>query len=228
MAPQSYAQPASHPSETEPANPPIRVAIVEDDDADFFLTRRILEKTPHQTFAITRADSFDSGLALLQAQRFDIALIDYRLGASTGLDLVRALGGRNSPTPCIMFSGVADRQVDLAAMEAGAMDFVDKAELFPERLERTLRYACDINQTLVELRNAYDSVKPADGETIASLGQTRHDTFPESHVRDYEPLTRRECEIAAQIAGGASNKEVASPRGSTSAGGRSKVTALTS
>src|SRR2546427_9307457 len=115
------------------------------------------------------------------------ALIDYRLGASTGLDPVRALGGRNSPTPCIMFSGVADRQVDLAAMEAGAMDFVEKAELFPERLERTLRYVCDINQTLVELRTARDGVKPADGDTISGSAQTRYElhTLHESPIRDH-------------------------------------------
>jgi diguanylate cyclase len=159
---------------------PIAVAIVEDNDGDFFLAKRALENAPHQTFEITRADNYDSALSLLKSRPFDVALIDYQLGAESGLDLVRALGGRNSPTPLVMLSGIANRQVDLEAMEAGAMDFLEKAELTPALLERTIRYVRHVNQSLVEFRSAGDLAKLAHPGNGSSAQEIRHAPVPAS------------------------------------------------
>src|SRR5215831_15957027 len=159
---------------------PIAVAIVEDNDGDFFLAKRALENTPHQTFEITRADSYDSALSLLKSRPFDVALIDYQLGAESGLDLVRALGGRNSPTPLVMLSGIASHQVDLEAMEAGAMDFLEKADLTPALLERTIRYVRHVNQSLVEFRSAGDLAKLALAGNGSPAQEIRHAPVPPS------------------------------------------------
>jgi diguanylate cyclase len=177
---------------------PLSIAIVEDDDGDFLAARRTLENNRHQSYNVTRANSFQAGVALLKDRQFDVALIDYRLGDASGVELMRAVGGRNSRTPLVLISGVGDRHVDLEAMEAGAMDYLEKSELSPDRLERTIRYVRHVNRTLVEFRNASQPasppgprlrlVRPADAEASLAPG------------RDFEHTLRLAAIALQQIA----------------------------
>ena len=41
----------------------------------------------------------------------------------------------------ILLTGQGDREVDLAAMEAGAADFLNKSQMTADLLERAIRYA---------------------------------------------------------------------------------------
>lgn len=202
---------AGHDYPNSVGGAPLRVAIIQNDDVEFLLTQRMLEKMTRQTISITRSNSFDTGLALLTAQTFDVALVGYLLGPCRGVDLVRALGGRNSPTPFIMLSGVADRWIDLEAMEAGVMDFLDMTALSLDHLERTIRYVRHVSQTLTGLRKASEAAKPAasagpTGEMAASQGRKPSQN---GNFVGHELLTPRENEVMAHIARGASSKMAA-------------------
>ena len=120
---------------------PLSVLIVEDDDDDFFIARRLLAKATEVRPAIERARGYEEGLAAVTAGRYDISLVDYRLGPRNGLDLLQEASARGCRTPMILLTGQGDRRVDLKAMMAGAADYLVKWEFDAQLLERSIRYA---------------------------------------------------------------------------------------
>ena len=135
------ADDASAPSGSKSPTQICRVLIVEDQDSDFLLLDRMLKKFPDHRFSVTHANNFRDALDLLSKRQFDAALIDYRIGAQSGIDLIRELGGMSSQTPMIVMTGQGDERVDTEAMNAGAADYLDKNELSAGNLERSIRYA---------------------------------------------------------------------------------------
>ena len=90
--------------------------------------------------------------------RHGLCLLDYNLGARTGLDLLREVLARGCRTPIIMLTGNDDREVDVKAMEAGAADYLVKGQFGGPHLERSIRYAIGFaverHQTLEALRRS--------------------------------------------------------------------------
>ena len=120
---------------------PIRVLVVEADDADFQVTQAWLEAAPHLEFTIDRAAALETGLGRLRTGTFDVCLVDHSLPDGDGLELARAAQKDRCPAPIIMLSCAGTLELDLQAMALGVADFLDKKRLDPVRLERTIRYA---------------------------------------------------------------------------------------
>ena len=74
-------------------------------------------------------------------QRFDVAFFDYWLGARDGLSLLREIRQRGVDTPVIVLTGRGAEEVAVEAMKAGAADYLSKANLSVEALERAIRHA---------------------------------------------------------------------------------------
>ena len=119
------------------ATEPLAVLVVEDDEDDFFLTRSQLRRA--RTFAadVTWAQTYEDGLDRLRAGGFDVALVDYRLGAHDGLELLRTVADEGISTPIVLLTGQNDLEVDLQASEAGAADYLVKG-VDPAILELSL------------------------------------------------------------------------------------------
>jgi signal transduction histidine kinase len=121
--------------------PPIRVLIVDDDEDDYLLTSGLLREIPGNRFVITWESSWDAGFAAVMTDRYDICLVDYRLGARTGLELIREARAKQQGVPIILMTGQGEREIDFAAMKAGAADYLEKGTLNATLLERSIRYA---------------------------------------------------------------------------------------
>jgi DNA-binding response OmpR family regulator len=117
----------------------INVLLVEDDEDDYLIARDLLADG-RRRYALTWAASYEQGLARFHAGGFDIAFVDYRLGARTGLELIMALGGTDT-TPIVLLTGVDDALLDDEAADLGAADYLPKAGLTTALIERTIRYA---------------------------------------------------------------------------------------
>jgi PleD family two-component response regulator len=85
--------------------------------------------------------TFSEGLASIARNEHDAFLIDHHLGGQTGVDLVREARGAGSLAALIMLTGQRDRTTDMAAMNAGATDFLMKSRTDAALLDRTLRYS---------------------------------------------------------------------------------------
>jgi len=137
----------------------MRILMVEDDDDDAIITRSYLEDIYRPACVVARATTLSEGLVHLYAQRFDVFLVDYRIGADDGLDFVRAARENgHTRTPIILLTGLDDRELDIAAMEAGVTDYLVKQYLTAAALERSIRYALKRKEAeaLVEQRAFQD------------------------------------------------------------------------
>lgn len=122
---------------------PTRVLIVEDDEEDFLLTRDLVRDIPGRRFDIAWARSFDEGLKALAANAQEIALVDFRLGAQDGIELLQAARAAGAVAPVILLTGAGHADADHAAMRAGAADYLVKGQVEPAQLERSIRYAME-------------------------------------------------------------------------------------
>ena len=119
----------------------MRILIVEDSDAEAFLIETLFRNT--DTFAgelVHVADVADARTQIRNGN-FDIAFIDHFLGTETGTSVIRSAGGRKCRTPMILMSGLGTEDVEAEALDAGAVDFLDKETLSPELLNRTVKFA---------------------------------------------------------------------------------------
>jgi signal transduction histidine kinase len=128
------------------------VAIIDDDYDDFLMIRDLLtdvEGTEYQTQWISNSAK---ALEVLRQQSADVYLIDYRLDAKTGLDVLEELGKENLKKPVIFLTAQGDRAIDLAAMKKGAADYLSKLNLTSDVLERSIRYSTKRMQDQEQLK----------------------------------------------------------------------------
>jgi signal transduction histidine kinase len=120
---------------------PIRLLLIEDDEDDYLISRELLREIAPDQYEIEWAKTYEDGLDALVRNEHDLGLIDYRLGGMSGIDLLREAMNRGCLCPVILLTGAGDRDIDMAAMEAGAADFLDKSTLTGPLLDRSIRYA---------------------------------------------------------------------------------------
>lgn len=118
----------------------ISILLVEDDEEDAFITEELLQDAPGK-FALTWVSSYAEALKTASSEPFDVCLVDYRIGGETGIEFLESASSRGIVAPMILLTGVGQHDIDVAASEFGAADFLDKASLTPVLLERAIRYA---------------------------------------------------------------------------------------
>lgn len=135
-------------------NEQVKILLVDDDQQAYRMTEFMFGKMSIPC-AVDWVSTYDDALARIeQGERYDAFLIDYRLGERTGLDLLREPAIQRSDAPAILLTSASDGQVDMDALEAGAADYINKSDMKPHALERTIRYALDRAQTMRQLRQS--------------------------------------------------------------------------
>lgn len=119
----------------------IKILIIDDDEDDFLLISDSLKNIPNRLFEIEWAPNYQKGLDRVIALEHDVYIIDYYLGAYTGLHLIREAIKANCEAPMILLTGVNNPEVDVAAAQMGAFDYLVKGDLNSDRLERSIRYS---------------------------------------------------------------------------------------
>jgi PAS domain S-box-containing protein len=140
----------SYPLDTRTEKGPVKVLLVDDDENSYWLTRRLLSKLG-TLFKVEWASSYDAGLKIMADKVHDVYLLDYRLGARNGLDLLKEALRLGCEAPMIILT-TENPEVDAQAMELGAADFLNKDRLDSALLERSIRYSINQFATLRTLR----------------------------------------------------------------------------
>jgi signal transduction histidine kinase len=120
---------------------PVSVLLVDDDEDDFVLTRQLLREVDPVAFHMDWAPDFEDALSRLARGGYDVCLVDYRMGKHDGIDFIIQAHARGTSAPMILLTGQGDREIDVAAMNAGAADFLNKTQLTASLLERAIRYS---------------------------------------------------------------------------------------
>lgn len=124
---------------TTTAEGPLRVLLVEDDDADALLFQELLAETG-AAFAIQRASTIAEAQAVL-GDSFACAVLDLGLPDADGLGALLEVRAAAPNLPVLVLTGRTDTEQGLAAVAAGAQDFLVKGRVDGEQLARSIRYA---------------------------------------------------------------------------------------
>jgi DNA-binding NarL/FixJ family response regulator len=168
-------------------NPRIR-CIVADDHPAILEAVALYFETQDDLELIGRARDGEQALRLIMQSPPDVALLDVRMPGLGGVEITRRLRATGVSTHVILYTGDADRDLLLEALEAGARGFLLK-EAPLEDLIRAVRVVAE-GGTYVD---------PALAATLAGPGAAERLTV----------LTSREREILQLLADGMRNQQVA-------------------
>jgi PAS domain S-box-containing protein len=138
----------------EAATEVLRVLLVEDDEDDYVLTHGLLREARGVRFEVEWQGTAAGGLQALARGGWDAVLLDHQLGAASGLDFLARTAGDADAPPVLLLTGQGDPALDVAAMRAGAADFLLKRGLTPLLLERSIRYAVQQSRSERALRES--------------------------------------------------------------------------
>ena len=102
---------------------PASVLYIDDDDGLRRLVSRALER---RGYAVTCAARGAEGIALAAERHFDLVAVDHYMPEMDGLETLAELQRLPSPPPVVYVTGSEEGRVAIAALKAGAADYVVK------------------------------------------------------------------------------------------------------
>ncbi|KJU86997.1 response regulator [Candidatus Magnetobacterium bavaricum] len=137
-----------------------KILVVDDDEEDRLLLKDyILEGLASKTSVIDCVGEFDEAITALKRQRYDVLLIDYRLGTHSGLELidhVKAVGAHSS---MVLLTGLGDEELAVTAMKKGVRDYLNKNRLSAELIRTTIVNAITLSEAYYLRSLAEDALK---------------------------------------------------------------------
>ena len=162
------------------------IFVVDDDEAMRSSLRWLIESTGMQVQTFDSADAFLTGYSPDWA---GCLLLDVRMPGMSGLELQAYLAREDYRLPVIIITGHGDVAMAVKAMQAGAMDFIEKP-FHDEDLLGSVQRAMEVDRQDRAQRAQHAGI-------LARL----------------ESLTPREHEVMGLVTDGHSNKEIAAALG---------------
>ncbi len=122
------------------------VLVIDDSPVDLDLVHAILESD----FDVLDARTGRDGLRQARAEQPALVLVDHRLPDANGLDLIPEILGLSIPV--IMLTGAGAEEVAVAALKAGASDYLMKERLTRDVLTRAIAYAFETSRLRTEVQ----------------------------------------------------------------------------
>src|ERR1035437_3679451 len=129
-----------------------KILLIDDDRMQFRLLQAHFKNFQGEHYVLEWAATYEEGLEKLLHGTHVACLLDYQLGVRKGLELIREAVAQGCRTPIVFLTAESAERVDVAAMNAGALDYLVKGEITPRMIERSLRYALKLGETLEALR----------------------------------------------------------------------------
>jgi two-component sensor histidine kinase/CheY-like chemotaxis protein len=151
----------------------IHVLYVDDDQALVRLVQRTLGRSG---FTVEHAASPEEALARIAGNMVDVVALDHYLATGTGLDLLSQLASAANSPPVVYVTGSTDMSVAVAALKAGAADFVPKTvgEDFLVLLGSALQQAVDKARLRAQKEAAEEEVRAARDRAEVLLSEVNH------------------------------------------------------
>ena len=123
----------------------VSVLVVEDDPGDFGLIRAHVRRAglgrDGDRETVIWAKTLAEGVALARRDQIDVVLLDLSLPDSSGLATVRTIRSALPDVPLVVLTGHDDNELALAALRAGAQDYLVKGRFEHDALGRAVRHA---------------------------------------------------------------------------------------
>ena len=149
----------------------LRILLIDDDELWYTMANDFLSKTARFAFDLEWIGTYDAALETMRRNQHDVYLLDYNLGEHNGLELLREAIEKGCKAPIIMLTGQGDPEVDIQAMKAGAVDYLNKREIRTPLFERSIRYAVEQQRSKRRVELLADLVENASHVMIFILSQ---------------------------------------------------------
>jgi DNA-binding NtrC family response regulator len=116
------------------------ILCLDDEPAIGLILQDTLERAGHQTVSAHNVPQALQGLA---GGAIDLIISDYRMPGLTGLEFLALLRQEGYETPLIMLTGYGSIEHAVAAIKAGAIDYITKP-VRPEQLELAVNQALEV------------------------------------------------------------------------------------
>lgn len=146
---------------------------------------------------VAEADDGDQAVSLVAEYQPDVVLMDVRMPRMGGIAATRALRDAGANVPVIILTTFDDHEQVLAGIRAGAKGYLLKDVSLDNLL-----------QAIESVASGETMIQPAVTESLLRGLQSQSDSG--SHVTIAEALSSRELEVLRLMAGGYSNREIAS------------------
>lgn len=119
----------------------LKVLLIEDNAGDAFLIKFYLGESVSPRFNFFHADCMKAAHELLDANQFDIILMDLNLPDSVGLDTIKKLLETYPNNLVVVLTGLVDEKVGLETVRYGAQDFLVKGKFDGKVLISSIMFA---------------------------------------------------------------------------------------
>jgi two-component system response regulator HydG len=146
-----------------------RILILDDEPDTARIWVRLLESAGYHCLATTEPDE---ALRLLQSERPDVLLTDLRMPGLDGMDMLRRARQIDPQIPVVVLTGHASLESAVAAVKAGAFDFLSKS-FSNEQLRLTIERALTKRRLELEVLHLHDQLRSVFGfENIVGRSAT--------------------------------------------------------
>lgn len=153
----------------------IRLLYIDDDRG---LSRLVEKELGRHGFAVACASDGDAGLEILAARAadFDVVALDHYMPGREGLDVLPDIIALKDPPPVVYVTGAQEGRIAVAALRAGAADYVikDVSEDFTTLLRNALEEAVSRRRLQRENDAAQEEVRLARDRAEAMLREVNH------------------------------------------------------
>ncbi len=153
----------------------IRLLYIDDDRG---LSRLVEKELGRHGYAVTCAPDGDAGLELLitRAGQFDAVALDHYMPGRDGLDVLPDIVALTDPPPVVYVTGAQEGRIAVAALRAGAADYVikDVSEDFTALLRNAIEEAVQRLRLQREHIEAQEQVRLARDRAEAMLREVNH------------------------------------------------------
>jgi heavy metal response regulator len=111
----------------------MRILVVEDEKKVARFIQQGLEEEHH---TVDVAHDGEAGLAMAEAERYDVIILDVMLPGKSGIDVTRELRAHKRATPILMLTAKTATEDKVAGLDSGADDYLTKPFAFAELLAR--------------------------------------------------------------------------------------------
>lgn len=135
----------------------VSILVIDDNEDDRMLYRRVLQRAPETRYAIAEAVEGDDGLAHIARAEPACVLLDYSLPGRNGVEVLKRIRTRHPFVPVVMLTGHGNEHVAVTAMQEGAQDYICKSTITPESLDHAIRLAvehCALKRRVADQRTS--------------------------------------------------------------------------
>jgi DNA-binding NtrC family response regulator len=152
----------------------LSVLLIEDDIHDVEKVKRAFATVVPAVFDLHHAARFLDAIKLIKERSFHVVILDLRLPDSVGLNGVERLMSMIPSVPVIVLTGTENDESALAGIALGAQEFLEKSDVTPKRLIRTIRHA--IKRKQYSLQHSGGKVDSADTKKLQELADLMRET----------------------------------------------------